>query len=122
MPGRSCLSPTPAPQLIRNEESKARFPFPDRLMGEDPTTIEKHLSQISQTQLVAQSPQHDEQHDIGGIFQIVKWSSCAFIEGTLTGRAVERLIAKRGLLRLFFGGRGLAVWAVHGALPLKTCV
>ena len=79
------MSPTPAPQLIRNEESKARFPFPDRLMGEDPTTIEKHLSQISQTQLVAQSPQHDEQNDIGGIFQKVERSTTPLIESVMTG-------------------------------------
>ena len=52
----------------------------------------------------------------------VEGSTTAFIEGALTGRTVERSIAKQGLLRPFFGGRGLAVWAVHGVLPLKTCV
>ena len=40
-------------------------------MGEDPAALQKHFSEITQTQLIAQPPQNDEQDEIGGIFQKV---------------------------------------------------
>jgi hypothetical protein len=74
-------------------------------MRQHPTPLQEHLSQISQAQFIAQPPEHDEEHDIGGIFKKVEGSATPFIENALTGRTAERSIAKRGLLRLLFRSR-----------------
>ncbi len=54
-------------------------------MSELEAALEKHLRQIAQAQLVAQPPQHNEQDDIGGIFEIVERSSCPLVEGSFAG-------------------------------------
>jgi hypothetical protein len=56
------------------------FPLPDRLIAELPATFEKHLSEISQAQLVTKSPQDNEKDHIGGIFQEVERCSGTLIE------------------------------------------
>ncbi len=72
-------------------------------MGEDPTTLQKHFSEISQTQFVPKSPQDDEQNEISGIFKKVEGSATAFIEGTLADGTAERSVAERCFLALFLG-------------------
>jgi hypothetical protein len=52
-------------------------------MRELEAALEKHLSQIAQAQLVPQPPQHNEQDDISGVFEIVEGSSCTLVEGAL---------------------------------------
>ncbi len=52
-------------------------------MGELKAALQKHLGQIVQAQFIPQPPQHDEQHDIGGIFQVVERGSGALVEGSL---------------------------------------
>jgi hypothetical protein len=52
-------------------------------MRELEAALEKHLSQIAQAQLVPQPPQHNEQDDISGVFEIVERSSCTLVEGAL---------------------------------------
>ena len=37
----------------------------------------------SQAQLVSELPEHDQENDIGGIFQKVEWRSCALIQRLL---------------------------------------
>jgi hypothetical protein len=68
VPGRSGLSTTPSTQLIRHERGKTGFPLPNRLMGEHKATLQEHLGQIPQAQLVPQAPQDNEQDDIGRVF------------------------------------------------------
>lgn len=63
-------------QLIRKKWGKARFPVLDCLMGERKAAHQNHFSQIAQVQLVPQPLQHDEEDDIGGIFQKIERSSC----------------------------------------------
>jgi hypothetical protein len=70
------------------------------------------LGEISQAQLVPQSPEDNEKDHISRIFQEVERRSCALIEAVLASRATEHPIAKCCLLGLFFDtGRG-AMWAV----------
>ncbi len=52
-------------------------------MGELEAALEKHFSEIAQAQLVAQPPQHDEQDNISGIFQVVEEGSGTLVEGAL---------------------------------------
>ncbi len=69
-------------QLICHEWSKTGLRVPDRLMRELEAALQKHLGQVTQTRLVPQPPQHDEQDTIGGIFQIVERGSGALVEGS----------------------------------------
>jgi hypothetical protein len=52
-------------------------------MRELEASLQEHLDQIAQAQLVPQPPQHDEQDNIGGIFQVVERGSGTLIEGSL---------------------------------------
>jgi hypothetical protein len=61
-----------------------RFPVSNRLMGELKAAFKKHLRQIAQAQLIAQSPEHNEQDNIGRIFQKVEGGTGAFIESVPT--------------------------------------
>jgi hypothetical protein len=92
------------PQLLCNEWSKATFPLPNCLIGERQSSLEKHLGEISQAQLVPEPPQNNQEDHIGGIFQEVAWRSCALVEEALASEASEHAIAERGLLDLFFTG------------------
>jgi hypothetical protein len=68
--------------LISKKWGKARFPVSNGLMRERKAALQNHFSQIAQTQCVPQPPQHDEQDNIGGIFQVVEGGSCTFVEGS----------------------------------------
>ncbi len=52
-------------------------------MGELKAALQKHFGQVTQAQLVPQAPQHDEQDDIGGLFERVEGGSSALVEGAL---------------------------------------
>jgi ribosomal protein L27 len=71
MPGCSSLSTSLDAELISKQRGKTGFPVVNGLMGEDKTTFQKHLGQITQAQFVPQPPQNDEQDNISGIFQII---------------------------------------------------
>jgi hypothetical protein len=72
----------PGLQLICHEGGKSRFPVSNGLMRELEAPLQEHLGQIAQAQFVSKSPQHDEQDNIGGVFQIVEWGPCAFVTGS----------------------------------------
>jgi hypothetical protein len=80
VPGLACLSTPFGLQLLCNEWSKSLFPCPARLIAELSATFQKHLSEISQAQLVSEPPQDKQKDHIGGIFQEVERCSCALIE------------------------------------------
>jgi hypothetical protein len=84
VPRLSCVSTSLGPQLLCNEWSKPHFPLPNCLIGEHPSSLEKHLGEVSQTQLVPEPPQDDQENHIGGVFQKVERCSCPLIEGVLT--------------------------------------
>src|SRR6266702_6055049 len=55
IPGSSCLPTSLRPQLLGNKGSESCFPNPDCFMCERKAALEKHVSEITQTQLGAQS-------------------------------------------------------------------
>jgi hypothetical protein len=75
-------------------------------MAERPPTLQKHLCHITQTQFVAQSPNHDKEDDICGIFEKVERSTGTFIKKMFASQAAEYPISKDGFLPLLFCGRG----------------
>jgi hypothetical protein len=52
-------------------------------MRELEAPLQKHFSQVTQAQLIAKPPQHDEEDEIGRIFQGVEGGSGALVEGAL---------------------------------------
>ena len=83
VPGSTRL-PTPFhTQLICQQWCKARFPLPNRLMGEDKATLHEHLGEIAQAQLVAQPIHNDRQDDIGGVFQKIERRCATLVKSPL---------------------------------------
>ncbi len=68
-------------------------------MREGKATLEKHLSDVTQTQFVTHPPDDRKQNNIRRKFQIVERSSSSFVESTATLRAEEREIPEFGFLR-----------------------
>jgi hypothetical protein len=83
VPGGACVSTAFGSQLVCHEWSKTGFPVTNGLVSEHKATLQKHLGQIPYAQLLAESPEHDKQDDLGGIFQIVEKGVGAFIEKPL---------------------------------------
>jgi hypothetical protein len=69
--------------LLRQKRSKQSFPLPNRLISEHPSSLEEHFGEISQTQLVTEPPQDNEEDDISGVFQEGERCSGALIEEAL---------------------------------------
>ena len=67
-------------------------------MSECESAFEKHLRKIAKRAFVAQPPQDDKPDDIGGILEAVEGRASPLVERRLTGRAVERVIAKLSFL------------------------
>jgi hypothetical protein len=105
VPRGSCLPASLSTQLIRHERGKTRFPVSNGLMRELKASLQKHLGQVTQAQLIPQPPQHNEQNNIGGVLQKVERRSGALVEGVLARRAAERPIPQQRFLGLFLGGR-----------------
>ena len=52
--------------MICHEWGKARLPVSNGLMGERKASLQKHLRQVTQTQLVPQTLEDDKENTIGG--------------------------------------------------------
>jgi hypothetical protein len=72
-------------QLVIQERSKARLRVSDCLARDLTTSRQKHLSQIPETQLITEPPEHDEDDDLSGIVEKVAWRPPTFVEGVLAG-------------------------------------
>jgi len=59
-------------------------------------TLEEQFGDISEAQLVAETPQHGEQHGVGGVLEVVEWRAGSFVEAAATGATVESSIAECG--------------------------
>src|SRR5450755_193524 len=82
-------------------------------MSEDKTTLEKHLSYVTQTQFVTEPPDDCEQNNLCREFKIIEGSSRSFVEGTATLRTEECEIPKFGFLHPLLATSCSAMGAVH---------
>jgi hypothetical protein len=82
VPRSPCLTTSFGSQLIGDQRGKPSLPVSNGLMREHKAALQNHFSQITQAQLVPQPPQHDEEDDIGGIFERVERSACTLGSGT----------------------------------------
>ncbi len=77
---------------------------------------QEHFRQIAQTQLIAQAPQHDQQHNIRRKLKVVECCASPFIEAPPAVMAsIEGITQLRCSCRLARLSR-LAVWTIHLAV------
>jgi hypothetical protein len=69
-------------QLIGHEWGKTGLRVSNGLVREHTAALQAHLDEIPRAQLIPESPEHDEQGDIGGIVQEVERGPRAFVEGS----------------------------------------
>ncbi len=93
MPGSAGASLPLGAQFVDEERGEPSFPVADRLVSKFKATLEEHLGQIPETELVAQPPYDNKHDDIGWIFEVVEGSASPFIEAPVAGRAAEGAIA-----------------------------
>ncbi len=113
IPGSSCLPTSLRPQLLGNKGSESCFPNPDCFMCERKAALEKHVSEITQTQLGAQSPEHNEKNKIGGIFEKVERGVGTFMKDMSARWAEEGSRAKFRFLRSLPGRGYCAIGTMH---------
>ena len=82
-------------------------------MCERKTSLQKHLSNITQTEFVAQPPEDSEQDNVGRKFKVVEWRASSFIKGTATARTEECGIAEFGFLCSLRGRSNHTIGTVH---------
>ena len=71
-----------------------------RLIGERDLSLQKHLGEIAQAQLLSESPQNNEQNHIGGIFEKIAWCSYALVEAMLPNETCENQVRSSGFSSL----------------------
>ena len=81
-------------------------------MRELPTADEEHLRQVTQAQLVSESPEHHLEDDVSGNFEIVEGRTRALIELALTFMAAEDFVSEIGRFMKVVDLRRAAVGAV----------
>ncbi len=78
--------------------------------------LEQQLGDIAEAELVAQPPQHDEQHDVGRVLQIVEAGAGPLVEPPSAGAAAEPAVAELRALSPAGGRGGSTVRTVHWRL------
>jgi hypothetical protein len=73
-------------------------------MGEGKTSLQKHLSQVMQAQLITEAPQDSEQDNIRREFKVVERGASPLIKSTAAVRAEECRVTEFGLFRSLPGG------------------
>ena len=80
------------------------------------TALEEHLCHVAETQLVAQTPQHREEHHVGRDLKMVERRAGSLVEATLARAAVEPPVAERRARLASGRGGGCTVRTVHRCL------
>ena len=121
VPGLAGAAPAPGAQLIREQRSEAELPLTDGLVRDFEPALEQQLGNIAEAELVAQTPQHGEQHDVGGVLEIVERGAGPLVEDSAAGAARGRAVAERATS--FWVSRracSALTWAVTSVNSAKT--
>ena len=70
-----------------DQRCEAELPRADRLVCHGVAALKQEFGNVSQPELVAQPPEHGEQHDIGRELQFVERRTGAFVEAPLAAGA-----------------------------------
>ena len=74
---------------------------------------EEQLSDVAEAQLVAETPEYGEQHDVRWVLQIVEGRAGPLVEPPPAGLAAEPPVAERGAALAPRRRRGCTVWTSH---------
>src|SRR3954470_21158184 len=88
-------------------------------MAEHDAADGEHLGQVAQAQLVAQTPEHHERDDIGGILGPVQQGAGALVELLAARTTTEPAVTLGGALRPLRDGLRPAFYTPHPRLPLR---
>ena len=83
IPGPPGTSLSPRAELIADEWCEAELPGADRLVADGVATLEQKFGDVSQPELVAQTPENGEQDDVRRELQFVERRTGALVEASL---------------------------------------
>jgi len=56
--------------------------------------LKQQLGDVAEAWLVAQAPQHGEQHDVGGVLQLIERGAGPLVEDSVAGAASGSAVAE----------------------------
>src|SRR5262249_53069032 len=115
----------PAPLLPESLAQHGRefgFPRAHGFLSEDHTPLKKHLSEVTQPEVVADAPPHHQTDDVGRIVHAIKDRAGAFIEPPRAATAAKAAVAPSRGLGTFACSRGLTVRALHPPAPPRPSI
>jgi hypothetical protein len=62
-------------------------------MRKHDTPLEKHLSQVAQTQRMAIAPEYDQTHHIGWILKVIERRASALVKAAFAAATAEATVA-----------------------------
>ena len=77
------MSCSPRAELIADQWREAELPSTDGLVADGVAALQQKFGYVPQPELVAQTPEHGEQHDVRWELQFVEERAAAFIEASL---------------------------------------
>ena len=110
VPGAAGLAAPLRSQLVREQRGEADLPGTDRLVRDLEAALEEQLSDVAEAQLVAETSEHGEQHDVRWVLQIVEGRAGPLVEAPPAGLAAEPPVAERGAALAPRRRRGCTVW------------
>ena len=94
VPGSARLAASHGAEPFLQQRCEARLPATNGLVRDLVATLEQQLRDISGAELVAQPPQHGEQHDVGRVVELVEAGAGPLVESPPAGAAAEPAVAK----------------------------
>src|SRR5215813_138075 len=91
-------------------------------MRKDHPARQKHFWEITQTQLVADPPQHHETHNVRRVLEVIEACPCPLVELPATCTASKALVAQCGPFLPFPCRHRLTVWTSHLPPPRYACL
>src|SRR3954454_19010448 len=114
VPAAADLAGPPLAQTLGEPRRQLGLPVPHRLVGEHEAADQEHLCQIPQAQLVTQSPEDHEKHDVGRDLDPVQRRTSSLVEPPPATPAPEPPEAMDCSALPLGGRRRVAMRAVHG--------
>ncbi len=119
VPGTTGLSLALGAKVVGHKRREVGFPLAHGFMGEHKAALQEHVGEIAQTELVAEAPEDDQQHDAGRKLKIVVGRARALVELALAGATANGSLAELGALRQVSGCCADAARTGHLVLPGK---
>ena len=94
VPGPARVAASLGAEPFPQQRCEPRFPATNGLVRDLVATLEQQLRDISEAELVAQPPQHGEQHDVGRIVELVEAGAGPLVEPPPAGAAAEPAVAE----------------------------